>query len=38
MIIRRFMSMLPALPSGAWAEQLERQAKNFRACSLKWRT
>ena len=38
MIIRRFMSVLPALPSGGCAEQLERQARNFRACSLKWRT
>jgi hypothetical protein len=38
MINRRFMIVPPALPSGGHAEQLDKQATNFRACSLKWRT
>jgi hypothetical protein len=38
MINRRFMIVPPALPSGGHAEQLAKQAKNFRACCLKWRT
>jgi len=33
MINRRFMIVPPALPSGGQAEQLEGQARNFRACS-----
>jgi hypothetical protein len=28
----------PALLSGGHTEQLEGQARNFCACSLKWRT
>jgi hypothetical protein len=35
MINRRFMIVPPALPSGGGTEQLEKQAGNFRACSLK---
>ena len=38
MINRRFMIVPPALPRGGHAEQLERRARNFRACSLKRRT
>jgi long-chain fatty acid transport protein len=38
MISRRFMIVLPALLSGGHAEQLEGQARNFCARSLKWRT
>jgi hypothetical protein len=38
MINRRFMIVPPAVPSGGHAEQLEGQATNFYACSLKWRT
>jgi hypothetical protein len=38
MINRRFMIVLPALPNGGHAELLDGQARNFRACSLKWRT
>jgi hypothetical protein len=38
MINRRFLIVPPALPSGGHAEQLAKQAKNFRACCLKWRT
>jgi hypothetical protein len=38
MINRRFMIVLPALPSGGHAEQLEEQARIFCACYLKWRT
>ena len=37
-IVTRFMIVPPALPRGGYAEQLERQARNFCACSLKWRT
>jgi hypothetical protein len=37
-INRRFMIVPSALPSGGHAEQLDEQARNFRACSLKWRT
>src|ERR1700722_20303220 len=35
MINRRFMIVPPALLSGGHAEELERQARNFCACSLK---
>jgi alkylation response protein AidB-like acyl-CoA dehydrogenase len=38
MINRRFMIVPPALPSGGRTEQLGGQARNIRACSLKWRT
>jgi hypothetical protein len=38
MINRRFMIVPPALLGGGHAEQLEGQARNFCACSLKWRT
>jgi hypothetical protein len=38
MINRRFMIVPPALPSCGHAEQLERQARNLRACCLKRRT
>jgi hypothetical protein len=38
MINRRFMIVPPAMPSRGNAEQLEQQAQNFCACSLKWRT
>jgi hypothetical protein len=38
MINRRFMIVPPALPSGGHADQLDEQAKNFRACYFKWRT
>jgi hypothetical protein len=38
MINRRFMIVSPALPSSGYAEQFEGQARNFCACSLKWRT
>jgi hypothetical protein len=39
MINRRFMIVLPALPSGGRTEKsLQKEAKNFHACSLKWRT
>jgi hypothetical protein len=38
MINRRFMIVLPALPSGGHAERLEKQSANFLACGLKRRT
>ena len=38
MINRRFTIVPPALPSGGRTEQLGGQARNIRACSLKWRT
>ena len=38
MINRRFMSVPPAMPNSGHAQQLDKQATNFHACSLKWRT
>src|ERR1700722_14737305 len=38
MINRRFMIVPPALSSRGHPEQLDEQARNSRACSLKWRT
>jgi len=38
MINRRFMIVPPVVPSGGQAEELDKQARNFRACCLKWRT